>query len=1833
MISNPLFDSRFSKETLRRIEIERRATEGLTEDYVSRLQKQASMAPYLSPRTLMNTANSDVDDETLSLMNYGAKEVAQLSRGSNIVLNAAKKLNNPVFDAIGEGISFVANDQYNNLKATSRYLTAFGSSGASFANNYLLERGISKEELAIRFGKLIAAPALLFFDEDLRNAAKYTELGALIRKGDIQGEGFFIPAQLQYEQMLEVMGINPDGGEVDYKGRLYFDDAYTKAPVPELYGRPQLMKQPATLGAFISAVPRTISPDGAITSIRGLNPDSIAGNIISGSLDGFFSLVTDLSAGAISVAKTATNVVRGARVAKVVSAERLASVPGESAVAKFLQLGKTVNDLPSTTKSWSEITQARAYYAEDAANIRSLRASKSINKKEAEDMLSLRDEVLKEAEYDVWNKDALSEMIRTDSRFADIFNMLESSRVIDNVDERANIIRNRIFSNEISLEFAAELAQQTSVAGYRDVFLRAADGLAMGETVLPEKISSFGGATRRLVDKATAGKINTVDFDRYIAAPDVAFGATSRSVSETMSTGYLRYSASGQKIIDGMADPLSNLPEQRIGVAKSSYEWSKDRFRHLFRVAPQVEMMINGNAGQRADAVDNFYSWSKNLFQSSSDDPYLQEVMGRVTAAMTNKPRTIERLRGNKVVTETISGPASRAGIKAVEEISYEVMERYMINQNLDRGQIRDIINGIRGARSNSRTYAVANGLPTDYGQLQRLANDGLIDLKGIANDMAKELGVPVSAKDLEVIGPAAVQEVYNNVLTLPDWRMLKSIVETPKGVSGLLKGAVRNTNTGQLTLPVNAMDVVINDVWKPLTLANFGYFARNILEGNFRLFLAGPDAPANLFNRPLLYWKVIRNKAGVMDLMGKTMTQKEIEDLSSRVFETLTPSEKNLISVTSASSWGYSRANLDTLTNLVKTGQVELINKASTQAYTMAALDAVRKVHTDPLEALLSRISHLDKTRQLNAALEYLYKSDEGAHVQSRFLEMVQDYGLTVGAGSRIGEYPIGAQTLAKLALDTPKQRKAYFKGLIQTQIRGRVEKMSQVIELRPLMGQNAIPLLAENNRAIVSTQRVTQAFRDNVERFAWGQKPLDENMIGGIFYNNGTEQAFYIDDIVRSGPKGGVLTAKLVELVTTPANLKDGRKFDFVTGWMPQKDGYGADAEALIRAVLKGTDKKSIEAFPPVLPSFTRQARDITNVRAQWRGLVDGVFSGVMGRGVNVLEKLPAFRQYKWSIYENYYDSLSGVAINDAIRTITTKSKEAGMSPDDFMGGINGRFKRLTDLQGKTDALKVGYSIDQLDQFASSLAEKRMRELFYDMPQKLNFETSTGVSLLFQFIAAQRVIFTDLAKLSIKNPDRIYRTARAFNGAMDMNLPGDTQRGLVYTHPISGKYVFRHPLGMLPLNSILNYTLGVDTGGATTPILESNVQGLNIGLVGVPQANPVGQVAISGILNIAQKFSGGNNEGIEEIRKVFLPFESFQSEKTIIDRLTPTFAYKLFAGIRAMSTGNRSDAILREVSDAGAALSLSGNYDLNSVEGLKKLDDDAGRLGIFMYLAGAATTFLGPASGSPDYLVKLDGMDVHSANLAAALQEMRDLDPDGAALRWIDTIGPEALIYLSGKTQMSKDARGVIYTPEYLMWRKNNLNTIDKYNGSVANFFGPSENQSEFEFALRSLLLKGGQVRYASISERVLASQYVVASSFYRAIRNKLPVYLNDQQEDQLKVIREDLSKRYRGFTAIKYSTEDFETNIKSIRLILDEGSFADSELVEPMREYMIYRDTFLAQLKTMGYSSFRSKKAAPFRAQLDAIGEGIARQNMSFRRVYDNLLSSETNPAGVE
>jgi hypothetical protein len=92
---------------------------------------------------------------------------------------------------------------------------------------------------------------------------------------------------------------------------------------------------------------------------------------------------------------------------------------------------------------------------------------------------------------------------------------------------------------------------------------------------------------------------------------------------------------------------------------------------------------------------------------------------------------------------------------------------------------------------------------------------------------------------------------------------------------------------------------------------------------------------------------------------------------------------------------------------------------------------------------------------------------------------------------------------------------------------------------------------------------------------------------------------------------------------------------------------------------------------------------------------------------------------------------------------------------------------------------AEKTGVTLEQVDQYAASVAEYNMRQLFYDMPKKLNFETWQGIDTLFAFLAAQRSIMQRFARLLIKNPEKPYRIGRAFNGATELDLPGDTDVG----------------------------------------------------------------------------------------------------------------------------------------------------------------------------------------------------------------------------------------------------------------------------------------------------------------------------------------------------------------------------------------------------------------------------------------------------------------------
>lgn len=190
------------------------------------------------------------------------------------------------------------------------------------------------------------------------------------------------------------------------------------------------------------------------------------------------------------------------------------------------------------------------------------------------------------------------------------------------------------------------------------------------------------------------------------------------------------------------------------------------------------------------------------------------------------------------------------------------------------------------------------------------------------------------------ITASAAITELYNHSLVLPDWVALRQIVENP-----LMGRLWRQAENGDATAIASVADMIVNRGWKSLTLMNVGYFLRNIFDGQLRLFVTGAHDSASLFNQQLEYLRVVQNKRVPIDLDGRPLSQQELVRLSNEVFETLTPSEVVLTRVGRAQNWGTQSDVLASLERSLKSKDLVALPKASgSEPYANAVIIKVKE-------------------------------------------------------------------------------------------------------------------------------------------------------------------------------------------------------------------------------------------------------------------------------------------------------------------------------------------------------------------------------------------------------------------------------------------------------------------------------------------------------------------------------------------------------------------------------------------------------------------------------------------------------------------------------------------------------------------------------------------------------------------------------------------------------------------------------------------------------------------------------------------------------------------------
>lgn len=1852
-------------EAMRRISIADRAA-AIPEQTANQLKNIARLAPYLSPRTMLNLAASQASPDTIELMNVAARKMAEdndpireetkgfLGRFGTFFKDVFNPNSfrskydpkNPLTQrAAAQGLTTDevyeqagGNIGYETIKSASRKAIAVTESGWSGINNFVFElnedgtapTGTQVRKRAGRLAEVVATlgAGYAWNKQDLDRAFKYTEAGVLFRNPERQGSGFLSPVDLQVEQMMNVVGLDADTGEPldDYRGRLRFGEFETQVPLPG--GLMATIEQPATVGGYLANLGWTAKrlPNGSIVEGTGLNLDSGYGSFISGAIDAVGELATDATMAA-SVAAKGLKLLGLSTVAfnKLSPAAR-AALPGSNTLQQFFRAGATIDDIPLTSKSWLEIDTLRSSFGDEAKRLNDAVDMGTLSPADRDSLIQMKQSILTQSETKVWDADRLSEMIRTDSRWDFIFRLIDDAKT-KNEDplQRAFIIRNKVFKNRISPEDAAALAQANGIEGYRQVFLDAADGLGRGEASLPAKITQLTTkqgtiapkVSQRLQQLRGVGR----DFERMVMPPPVA---------GLMAT-------KGVKAVSEVAQEVASSPLVR----GTNQLYSK--IRNLFQLAPDASIVIDGSTGQRMASIDSVYSWVRNLFPNSTDDAFVVEWMGKVQRALTENFTDVEQYDelGN-IVTKRVKAPQTRAGVRAVEENVYEIMAEYLKREGFDARGIDEAMDIVREERSQLRTFNIDEaGFPTDDGLLQRLGDYGLVDLDEIATELSTKYGQRVSPDDLKVVVAATLQELQNHALVLPDWRQVKQIAK-----NNLYKRAVRSgksdvvASRGELT---NAYRFVngINTFWKQSTLATIGYLARNLLDGQVALWV-GDAGVASMFHRPYRFFKIVMNKAGVEDILNKPMTKDGIRQLSARMVDELTPSEKNLLSISRAESWGTWKERTHSFERLVKTGQVTRVLKSDQNLYSVAVAQSARKIHADPVERILAQVQGIpDPAMRKKVLLDWLFGTEEGTYVQTQVLDAYKTGGIRVGLPKG---FVRGLGKVQKFDLETQTDRVAFWEGFIDTVIAGRVERMGEVPELRIMMAHNAVPKLADNGRAQIQTVFFPTGsnFPKSVTKIPGGQAPSMDTITGGIYRGSNGSQ-FFVESVESTGSGYNVKLIELEMMRVAPttdnpaveAVMKIDEADEYalapVRAWVGRN---GTVAPETLQVVRKLWSKEElIDNFPEQLPMF--EETSVNGVLQGWRNLVDRIFVGSFTGAELAFEKLPAYRQFKWQEYARHYDALSYAELQRAEQNVVLGAKRLGMSPDDYMGGVSlgkrarggSPFKRLQEArkQAKGRAQKAGYTLEDVDNYAASVAARKLREYFYDAPKKMNIENAEGVELIFTFIAAQRAVVQRFARLLVANPDKPYRIMRAFNGATELNLPGDYQNGALYNDPITGQWKFRHPVGFLA-RSVANATgLNLDT---ITPYIGSPIKGLSVGLTGIPGVAPLGAITLNFLADTIAGMTDADDR-IDSFRKTFLPFESLSKDKSTLQRLSPAWAVKTTNLWKSTAMDKKVDLVSREISDASRALWTTNNYDPNNKSDMERFEADSKRLAEIMVGFSMLSQFLGPSAGTPEYTVRLKGVDVNAAALTQVRQMMLEEDRETGNMKFLQMFGEEAMLYIAGKTTSTKNTKGFMMTENYVKWVKKNKFDVEFYESGVGYYFGPAE-EDEFSFTARTYLFDNQLTRYRTALEGFQASRAAVASIKYRIFRNAFPTYLDKDDQANLRSFRNDLKEKY-NYTGPDFNPNELPKIINDIGSILKDKALRDSPIVEPLRAYMAERATLLIM---NGRTTFRSKAMTESRQELDGFAQNLIRQgNLEFARLYDNVLAQETDPAGTD
>jgi hypothetical protein len=636
-------------------------------------------------------------------------------------------------------------------------------------------------------------------------------------------------------------------------------------------------------------------------------------------------------------------------------------------------------------------------------------------------------------------------------------------------------------------------------------------------------------------------------------------------------------------------------------------------------------------------------------------------------------------------------------------------------------------------------------------------------------------------------------------------------------------------------------------------------------------------------------------------------------------------------------------------------------------------------------------------------------------------------------------------------------------------------------------------------------------------------------------------------------------------------------------------------------------------------------------------WDRAVDKMFGWLMGERTANLSRNPVFDQAYWREKERLFPFADKATQQQIIREAKaarltgSRVREAA----DVIPGIESapvtRMERITTSGDLT--------ADEVDLLAKGHGLDKTKELLYDLSRR--GRTMDAMRVVFPFGEAWSEVITrwfgtgrgaQPLGLVWQNPKTIRRFQQLLQGARGEELGefmgAPDGQGFFWENQW-GEQVFMWP-GTAALTDKL---LGVEAP------LTGRVQGLSMFGTVMPGLGPVAQMPVGWLLQ--------NKPGPEPLKKAMaealgfklgpfgtvqeqvLPFGSVGAEDQAAVfsawNYAPPWAKAAF---QAFSGGDLNGKQWNQaVMEVAGSLKATGDYG-DSIGEQNRLFEDAADKARWLYAIKALAGTTAPAAPDIEWMLEdNNGQAVRAAALSDELQEMREEDFDTADARFLEKYGPDLMAVLS--TPMTTSSiYNVPSTRDGVAWVMANPGIEDKL-PNVYGFFAPEGGEEDFSI-YNAQFRKGAAIRLDPQDWIRLLNHTKGNVEYARHVEE-----VGDQENTKagrayLDMKREEIYDRYPG-----WRDEKGKLNKAPDRTLIDElyraardPATRDTDAGQGLADYLAARDEVAAYADSQGLAwPGTSKAMLPGRLYLDQRAREIIAEHPQFKRVYDFLLSRET------